>query len=52
MNVHTAIALPLAVGSTTLANLAYVREHDAAAELPCLSFRRPLQSLRLLLSDR
>jgi hypothetical protein len=28
------------------------REHDAAASLPCLSLRRPLKSLRLLLTDR
>jgi hypothetical protein len=48
----TAIALVLAVASTTLTNLAYLREHDAAVALPCLSMRRPLQSLRLLLSDR
>jgi hypothetical protein len=52
VNVQTAIALPLAIASTTLANLAYQREHDAAARLPCLSMRRPLQSLRLLLSNR
>lgn len=49
MHLHTVIALVLAVASTTLTNLAYLREHDAAAELPCLSMRRPLQSLRLLL---
>jgi drug/metabolite transporter (DMT)-like permease len=42
----------LAAGSTTLTNLAYLREHDAAAALPCLSMRRPLHSLQLLLSDR
>lgn len=52
MNVQTAIALPLAAASTTLTNLAYLREHDAAAELPVLSMRRPIQSLRLLLTDR
>ncbi len=52
MEIGTIIALPLEVASTTLANLAYLREHDAAAELPCLSMRRPLQSLRLLLSHR
>lgn len=52
MNAQTAIALPLAVASTTLANLAYQREHDAAAGMPCLSMRRPLQSLRVLLSNR
>jgi hypothetical protein len=52
VNADTAIALPLAVGSTTLANLAYLREHDAAAALPALSMRRPVQSLRLLLTNR
>jgi hypothetical protein len=52
VNAHTAIALALAAGSTTLTNVAYLREHDAAAALPCLSMRRPLQSLRLLLTDR
>jgi hypothetical protein len=46
------IGLVLAAISTTLTNLAYSREHDAAAALPALSMRRPLQSLRLLLSDR
>jgi hypothetical protein len=48
----TAIALPLAIASTTLVNLAYLREHDAAAALPVLSMRRPLHSLQLLLSNR
>jgi hypothetical protein len=38
--------------STTLTNVAYLREHDAAAALPALSMRRPLHSLKLLLSDR
>jgi hypothetical protein len=52
MGVQTAIALVLAVASTTLTNVAYLQEHDAAAALPVLSMRRPLQSLRLLLSDR
>jgi hypothetical protein len=48
----TAVGLALALVSTTLTNLAYLREHDAAAELPVLSMRRPLQSARLLLGDR
>ncbi len=52
MNADTAIALGLAAGSTTLTNVAYLREHDAAAALPCLSMRRPWHSLRLLLTDR
>ena len=47
-----AIALPLALGSTALVNVAYLREHAAASALPALSLRRPLASLRLLLSDR
>ncbi|MEN3341167.1 MAG: hypothetical protein V7644_571 [Actinomycetota bacterium] len=52
MSVETAVALGLAALSTLLTNLAYLREHDAAAALPMLSLRRPLHSLRLLLSDR
>ncbi len=52
MSLQTAIALILALASTTLTNIAYLREHDAAAALPVLSMRRPVQSVRLLLSDR
>jgi hypothetical protein len=48
----TAVAIVLAALSTTITNIAYLREHDAAAALPVLSMRRPLHSLRLLLSDR
>ena len=51
MSVRTAIAIALAIASTTLTNVAYLREHDAAARLPCLSMRRPLHSLRLLLTN-
>jgi hypothetical protein len=51
MSAGTAIALVLALASTTLTNLAYLRQHDAAAALPVLSMRRPLQSARILLSD-
>lgn len=47
-----AVALLFALLSTTLTNLAYMRQHDAAAALPRLSLRRPLISLRLLLADR
>jgi hypothetical protein len=47
-----AIGLVLAAVSATLTNIAYLREHDAAAALPALSLRRPLHSLRLLLTDR
>jgi hypothetical protein len=52
VSVGTAVGLVLALASTTLTNLAYLREHDAAAELPVLSMRRPLHSARLLLEDR
>jgi hypothetical protein len=52
VSAKTAIAIALALASTTLTNLAYLREHDAAAALPCLSTRRPLHSARLLLTDR
>ena len=52
MHLDTAIAIVLAAISATLTNLAYSREHDAAASLPALSLRRPIQSLRLLLTDR
>jgi len=51
-HVETAIALVLALGSTTMISLAYLREHAAVAGLPPLSLRRPLQSLRLLLASR
>jgi hypothetical protein len=52
LNASTAVALVLALASTVLINLAYLREHDAAAALPMLSLRRPLQSARALLTDR
>jgi hypothetical protein len=52
VSTSVAIALVLAAVSTTLVNLAYLREHDAAAELPALSMRRPLYSIGLLLRDR
>jgi hypothetical protein len=48
----TAIALVLAVVSTALLNLAFLREHDAVASLPALRMRRPLASAQILLSDR
>jgi hypothetical protein len=52
VNTSTAVALVLAFASTVLINLAYLREHDAAAALPVLGIRRPLQSARALLTDR
>jgi drug/metabolite transporter (DMT)-like permease len=52
VHLKTIIALVLAAGSTTLTNVAYLREHDAAAAMPVLSMRRPLHSLHLLLTNR
>jgi hypothetical protein len=44
--------LILALGSTVLISLAYLREHEAVASLPPLSLRQPMQSARLLLRSR
>src|SRR5690349_24563921 len=52
MSAQTGIALLLALVSTALINIAYLREHDAAAALPALSLRRPLHSAHALLTDR
>src|SRR5256885_1533217 len=52
MSALTIVALVLALASTTLTNIAYLREHDAAARLPVLSMRRPLLAVQLLLGDR
>jgi hypothetical protein len=52
VSVRIAVSLVLALASTILTNVAYLREHDAAAALPVLSMRRPLHSVRLLLTDR
>lgn len=52
MHFGVALGLVLAAISTTLTNVAYSREHDAAAALPTLSLRRPLHSLQLLIQDR
>jgi hypothetical protein len=46
------VGLVLAFASAVVINLAYLREHRAAANLPVLSMRRPVQSARLLLNDR
>lgn len=51
-HVETAVALALALASTTLISLAYLREHDAVGALPALSLRHPSHSLRLLLASR
>lgn len=52
MLVQTVVALGLTLVSACLINWGYLREHDAAAELPVLSPRVPLRSLRLLLGSR
>lgn len=52
MSVGFAVALVLALASALLINVAYLRQHDAAAALPVLSMRRPLHAARTLLSDR
>jgi hypothetical protein len=52
VSTQTGVALVLALVSTTLTNIAYLREHDAAAALPALSLRRPLHSVQSLLTDR
>jgi drug/metabolite transporter (DMT)-like permease len=51
-HLKTALALLLALASTTLVSLAYIREHAAVGGLPTLSLRRPLRSVRALLSSR
>jgi hypothetical protein len=52
MHVSTLVGLTLALASTTLISLAYLRQHGAAAGLPTLSLRHPLRSAKLLLSSR
>lgn len=51
-HVQTAIALVLALVSTTLVSLSYLREHAAVERLGALSLRRPFHSLSLLLASR
>jgi hypothetical protein len=46
------LAIALAIVATVLQNVAYLREHDAAAKLPALVPRHPVHSLRLLLTSR
>jgi hypothetical protein len=46
------LGLSLALISALLVNWAYAKEHDAAAELPPLSFRRWRESLQALLGAR
>ena len=51
IGVRPLVAVGLALASSILTNLAYLREHDAAAKLPVLSMRRPLHSIHALLVD-
>ena len=46
------MGLVLALGSTVLISVSYLREHGAVEGLPALSLRRPLRSARLLLNSR
>jgi hypothetical protein len=48
----TILGLVLALASTILISLSYLREHGAVAGLPPLSLRRPLHSAKLLLANR
>ncbi len=52
MRAQVILALCLALGSTTMISLAYLREHGAVAELPPLSLRDPVRSARLLARSR
>ena len=52
MSSATLVGLVLAFASAVVINLAYLRQHDAAAELPALSVRHPVHSVGLLLGDR
>ena len=51
-SIETAVGLGLALASSTLVSLAYLREHAAVGEMPRLSLRRPLRSLGTLLGSR
>lgn len=52
MHATKVVGLLLALASTILISLSYLREHGAVASLPALSLRRPLHSAKLLLSSR
>lgn len=52
MSSGTLAGLVLAFASAVVINLAYLRQHDAAAGLPALSVRHPVHSVGLLLGDR
>jgi hypothetical protein len=46
------VGLVLALASAVVINLAYLRQHDAAAGLPALSVRHPVHSIGLLFGNR
>src|SRR6185436_18329246 len=49
---QTGIALLITIASACALNWGYLAEHSAASRLPPLTIRRPLHSLRMLLSNR
>ena len=52
MSIQVVLALALTLASACALNVGYFREHGAASQLPPLSVRRPVHSLRLLLGSR
>jgi hypothetical protein len=52
MIAQISIALLITLASALALNWGYLREHEAAGELPPLSIRRPLHTARLLLASR
>jgi hypothetical protein len=52
MITQIAIALLITLASALALNWGYLREHEAAGELPPLTIRRPLHTARLLLASR
>jgi hypothetical protein len=52
VTVTTAAAIALAIAWTTLTNISYQRQHDAAAALPSISMRRPVQAVHRLFGNR
>jgi hypothetical protein len=52
LSAQTGVAVVLALASTTLTNVAYLREHDAVAAMPAFSPRQPLRAVRALFTDR
>src|SRR5437870_841386 len=50
--IQTGVALLLTLVSACALNWGYLMEHGAASRLPALSLRRPLRTVRLLVSNR